>query len=78
MPATVKHALGASYPNDARVPLVLENERLAFEAALSTIGPIAPANARLAWIKDTASLASLAVSKACLAEMESHPEVELV
>ena len=59
------------------IPITLENDRLAIEAALKTIGLTEPQNARVIQISDTLHLDIVRVSEACLKEINScgHKEI---
>ena len=51
-------------PEKGRLPLPLESDRAALEAALNNIGPWSPEKVRAAWIVNSADLERLAVSQA--------------
>jgi hypothetical protein len=61
LPATAINALSAGVPEQARLPLAIENDLGAIEVALGTLG-LEPAKARIVWIKNTSELAEFKVS----------------
>lgn len=69
------NALSASDPEHVRIPMTLENDRQAIEAALSTIGRVKRETLKIVRIKNTKLLDELMVSESCLAELASNPLV---
>jgi hypothetical protein len=66
------NCITSNCPEDARLPIACANDREAIEAAIHTAG-VSPADARLAWIRDTAHLERIAVSEALLDELRVDP-----
>ena len=69
------NALTSGSLSKARLPVVLPNDRLALETAVTTVGPYDPETIRVAWIRDTSHLSSFRVSEALAAEDHDHVEV---
>ena len=76
--ATAINAIAASVPEKSRIPIALETDRLAVEAALNTIGVVEPEAARLVHIRNTLELGELDVSHALLEEVRNNPTLEIV
>ncbi len=76
--ALAVNAIAAMTPEKGRIPIALETDRGAVEAALQTIGAIPPQEARLVHIKNTLELAELEVSKTLLPIVEEHSGLEMV
>ncbi|MCA9065365.1 MAG: DUF2088 domain-containing protein, partial [Planctomycetaceae bacterium] len=64
------------HPEAAMIPITLENDEKAVEAALQTIGLIEPQNARVVQIADTLHLTRVRVSEACFDEVRQRPNLE--
>ncbi|MCA1905315.1 MAG: nickel-dependent lactate racemase [Desulfarculus sp.] len=75
---TAFNCITAAAPEKARLPIVLDSDREAIQAALDTIGLWSPESLRLAWIVNTKDLEYLAVSPALAAEAAGRPDLELV
>jgi hypothetical protein len=71
------NTIAAMTPEKGRIPLALPSDREAVAAALTTIGAIEPAEARVAHIKNTLELGVLSVSAALKAEAAAHPDLEI-
>jgi hypothetical protein len=71
------NAIAAMTPEKGRIPIALPTDREAVAAALTTIGAIAPAEARVAHIKNTLELGNLSVSTALKAEVAAHRALEI-
>jgi hypothetical protein len=65
---TALNSITAVAPEKARVPIVLDSDRQALEAAFRSIGPWTAESVRMAWIINTAELSRLAVTAALAAE----------
>ena len=61
-------------PEKGRIPITLPTDREAVEAALQTIGTVEPSKARVAHIRNTLELDTIAVSEALLPEISDHPQ----
>jgi hypothetical protein len=69
--ATDVNCITSNCPEDARIPIACASDREAVAAALQTAGVTEPAEARLAWIRDTGRLERIAVSEALLDEVRA-------
>lgn len=75
MRLTAFNCITAAAPEKARLPIALDSDREAVQAALDTIGLWSPESLRLAWIVNTKDLEYLAVSPACLAEVAGRADI---
>lgn len=66
--ATRRNSLAAGAPDRCRLPLVMDTDRDAIEAAFECCGPIGPEGPRVVRIHDTKNLQQMWVSEALLAE----------
>lgn len=66
--AMATNAITAMTPEKGRMPIAMETDREAVEAALSTIGAVDPEKARVVHIKNTLEMGTLDVSEAFLEE----------
>lgn len=69
------NAITSMGPEDVRIPITLETEREAIDAALSTIGLKTPENAKLVWLKNTSELQEFIVTEPCLAALQKQPDI---
>ena len=69
--ATDVNCITSNCPEDARIPIVCTTDREALAMALQTAGVKKPAEARLAWIRDTGHLERIAVSEALQDEVRA-------
>lgn len=76
--ATYKNTLTATFTQRAMIPITMENDRETIRVALESIGLSNPEKAKVLRIKNTLDLAEIQVSDSILAEVLSHPRVELV
>ena len=76
LPATAINALSAGVPEQARLPLAIENDRGAVEVALATLGLEAD-KARIVWIKNTSELANFKISSQLVKEAKRLPGLEV-
>ncbi len=67
---TAINCITAMTPEKARVPIALETDREAVQAALDTIGAVPPKKARVVHIKNTLEIGELEISEALLEETE--------
>jgi hypothetical protein len=65
---TALNCITAVAPEKARIPIVLDSDRQAIEAAFRSIGLWSPHRVRMAWIVNTSDVQRLAVSPALAAE----------
>ena len=76
--AMATNAITAMTPEKARIPVSLPTDRAAIEAALQTIGAVAPVDARIVHIKNTLEMGMLHVSQALKKEVEENNDLELI
>ena len=76
--ATRLNAIVAGHVSAAMLPLDYETDREILDMALSTIGLVAPPDARLLWIADTLNLAQLECSTAYLEEARRSADLEIL
>jgi hypothetical protein len=76
--ATATNAITAMTPEQGRIPIALNTDREAVEAALTTIGAVDPEASRVVHIKNTLDMAELNVSEALLEEIKGREGLELV
>jgi hypothetical protein len=72
------NAIAAMTPEKGRIPIALPTDRDAVAAALTTIGAIAPEDARVVHIRNTLDLGTLSVSSALLKEADAHPHLSQI
>ena len=65
-------------PENARIPVICENDRQALVWALTTIGPVEPEEARMVWIKNTLEMENILVSQSLLGETQGNGKLEVV
>ncbi len=75
--ATSINAMAGMSPEKGRIPIPLITDKEAVEAALDTIGPVDPEEARVVHIKNTLEIADLHVSEALLEEVEGREDLKL-
>ncbi|HXH12733.1 MAG TPA: lactate racemase domain-containing protein [Alphaproteobacteria bacterium] len=76
--ATYINCLTGLSPESARIPITVDTDREAVEAALGTIGLVKPEEARIVRIKNTLLLEELDVSEALLAEVKPRDNLEIL
>lgn len=76
--ATRLNAIVAGHVSAAMLPLDYETDREILDMALSTVGLVAPPDARLLWIADTLNLAEVECSAAYLEEARKSPGLEIL
>jgi hypothetical protein len=76
--ATYINCLTGLSPESARIPITLETDQEAVDAALGTIGLVKPEEARIVRIQNTLLLEELDVSEALLSEVRSQAQIELL
>jgi len=69
--ATYMNAITSSCPEAVRIPIYFDSDRRAIEAALKTVGEVAPEEARVVHIASTLHLEKMNISEALLREAES-------
>jgi len=70
------NALTSGSLSRSSIPVVVPSDRHALRAAVATVGQYNPAEARIAWVRDTAHLSSFRVSEALLPEVGDAVSVE--
>lgn len=76
--ATATNAVTAMTPEKGRMPIALASDRAAVEAALETIGAVAPEKARLIHIKNTLEMGEMQISQALYEEAASMEGLQLI
>ena len=71
--AMATNAIAAMTPEKSRVPIALETDCQAVNAALDTIGDVLPENARIVHIKNTLELKEIYISRALKDEVRDRP-----
>jgi hypothetical protein len=75
---TYANAFTSTFLNRAYVPVVMETDRQAIEAALEVQRLADPARARVARIRNTLDLARIQLSESLYEEFKTHPQLEQV
>lgn len=78
LPKTYINCLTSIRPTGAMIPLTLETDREAVDAALSTVGLLDPTAAKVVWIKNTLQLEEMGVSEAYAGEIEERSGLERI
>jgi hypothetical protein len=65
-------------PQQGRLPIVAETDLQAIRWALGTIGRRGPRDARVIWIKSTAHLKELLISKPLLVELQGKSTIKVL
>jgi hypothetical protein len=76
--ATATNAITAMTPEKGRIPIALETDREAVEAALTSIGAVDPEKAKVIHIKNTLEMAAMDVSTAVMHEIRSRTDIQVV
>jgi hypothetical protein len=75
---TATNAITAMTPEKGRMPIALETDIAAVEAALVTIGAVEPQNARLIHIKNTLEMSELHISRALFEQIGARQDLDLI
>jgi hypothetical protein len=75
--ATYANAMTSTVLAGARVPPMMETERLAVQAAIKTCNAHDPSKLRIVRIPNTLHLGTILVSEALLGEVEAEPRLEI-
>lgn len=75
--AMATNAITAMTPEKGRIPIALETDREAVEAALTTIGAVEPEKARIIHIKNTLEMGTLDISEALLDDLRGREDLKL-
>lgn len=78
LPKTYVNCLTSIRPTGAMIPLTLETDREAVEAALSTVGLLDPTAAKVVWIKNTLQLEEMGVSEAYAEDIAGSDALERI
>ena len=76
--AMATNAITAMTPEKARLPVSLDTDKKAIEAAFQTIGAVAPADARIVHIKNTLEMGTLNISHALMDEAKKRDGLMLL
>jgi hypothetical protein len=76
--ATYMNAITSSCPEAVRIPPYFDTDRQAVEAALKTIGEVAPEKARIVHIRNTLMLEEMNISETMVAEAENSEAVSII
>ncbi len=71
------NAIAAMTPEKGRIPLAMETDKDAIDAALKTIGAVEPEKARVVHIKNTLEIGKIDVSSALLEEIKGREDLKL-
>jgi hypothetical protein len=75
--ATYMNAITSSCPEAVRIPIYFDSDREAIEAALKTVGEVAPEEARVVHIASTLHLEKMNISQALLREAENMERISV-
>ena len=81
-----KMDFNTTYPNlltsggtdSAKIPMVLDNQKLAIQAAIKTAIGADKKHIRMVRIRDTLHISEIQISEALLEEAENHPSIEII
>ena len=74
---TYMNAITGISPEKAAIPLYLDSDREVLEAAISTIGDIPPAWARIVHIRNTNDIHHISASEAYIDEIKANPNLAI-
>ena len=60
------------------VPVIMESDRLAFQAAVKTCNALDPTKIRLVRIANTLHVREIEIAESMLAEATYHPQIEIL
>lgn len=75
---TYANAMTATLSQAARIPVIMENDKRAIQAAILMSGCALKAEVRIVHIEDTLHLEKIQVSKALLDEVSNHPQMKIL
>ncbi|MCA9026835.1 MAG: DUF2088 domain-containing protein [Planctomycetaceae bacterium] len=75
---TRTNCITGGHPEGGMIPITYDSDREAIAAAVSTVGMVELANARIVQIADTLHLAELLISEACLDEIKANKAIEII
>ena len=61
-----------------KIPVVMEDDRLAIQTALKTLADVDPKRSRIVYLKNTLSLQTIMISEALLDKAKSCKEVDIL
>ncbi len=76
--ATYPNALTATLMGAVRMPMVMDNQRLAIQAAVKTASGFDKERIRIVRIQDTLNIGEISISESMLEEAIAHPDVEIL
>jgi hypothetical protein len=76
--STYVNSVTAVTPEKARLPIVCENDKEAVDFAIATAGPVDADSLKLVWIKNTSTLAEMAISEGLQDEARTNRGVKLL
>lgn len=76
--AVSTNCIAAMVPEKGRIPIALPTDREAVQAALQTVGTVEPSRARVAHIRNTLELTTMAVSETLLDEIADQPQFKII
>jgi len=76
--ATYLNMLTSTVLEVGKIPMVLEDDRLAIQAAIKTLTGVDRARVRVVYIKNTLSLASVMISEALMDEARAMEGMEVL
>jgi len=78
MEATYINAITGGTPEQAKIPMVLKNDKKAIEVAADSIGMITPLDLKIIRIKNTKQLSTIAVSQAYKKDILQRRDLEII
>ena len=75
---TYPNPLTARVPLSAKIPMIMNNDLLAIQAAIKTCWGVSEPSVRLVRIKNTLQIETIEVSESLLAEVDRQPGLELI
>lgn len=75
---TYPNLLTSGGTDSAKIPMVLDNQRLAIQAAIKTAAGADKDHIKLIRIRDTLHITEIEISEALLAAAQAHPQMEVI
>lgn len=76
--STYANALTSTVTQGGMVPVIMESDRLAFQAAVKTCNALDPTKIRLVRIANTLHVREIEIAESMLAEATYHPQIEIL
>ncbi len=76
--ATYANHITSTELSHGKIPLTMNNDRLAIQLAVKTCNVLDPAQLRLVRIPNTLELGTIMISEGLLAEAQAHPQIEIL